>query len=330
MARDYARIMTGIWRNREFRALSEQQQRAYLFLVTQPDISAAGVLPLRVRRWADAASTSTADGLAQLFKELESGRFIVVDWDAEELLIRSFIRWDGGFNNPKRRPVIIRAAEEVESELIARHIATEFARCGITPPPDGPSGGAKTPIDPDADRAPDSLSKIDRVDLDDEPFPQVNSLSDRAPTNHGVVVTLVGKNTPTLNPQPVPPTAGAAAPGADLALIDVEPATNAGHVVAEWARAFAATGNKPVERQRKQVGREAGDLLAAGNDPGRVLAAARSLGGKGRATLVTELAIQSAPPQRAQHEPAAFGWQHLKRTGTDGSGHLTLSGGESP
>ena len=300
MSRDYARIMTSIWRNKEFRGLTEQQQRAYLFLVTQPDISAAGVLPLRVRRWADAASSSTADSLAQLFKELESGRFIVVDWDAEELLIRSFIRWDGGFNNPKRRPVIIRAAEEVESAMIARHIDLEFKRCGIHRPPDGPSGGSRRPTEQSADSLSDSASVADRVELDDEPFPQVNSLSgsasDSAPTNHGVVVTFSSKRPQpsTLNPQPVPPSAGAEAPGTQIAVIgdDQAPTSEitAQHVMAAWAEAFTATGKRPTKDQRGKASKDARQLLDAGNDPATVLALAKAAGAKCRATITNEMA----------------------------------------
>lgn len=308
MARDYARIMTSIWKNKEFRALTEQQQRAYLFLVTQPDISAAGVLPLRVRRWADCASTSAPDGLAQLFKELESGRFIVIDWDKEELLIRSFIRWDGGFNNPKRRPVIIRAAEEVESELIGQHVAMEFKRCGITqPPPDGPSGGEEVPIGPADDRASDSLSKIDRVDLDSEPFPQVNSLSDRASTNHGRVPQPT-----THNPQPttLPPTAGAFAPGVQLAVIqggaDLVPTDTAQTATAAWCDAFAEHHDaKPTQQQRGQAARESRELIDAGNPPDRVVLAARSAGARGFSTIRREYGELSKRRDVAQ--PVAHG-----------------------
>lgn len=203
MARDYARIMTSIWRNNEFRLLAEAPQRAYLMLVTQPDISAAGVLALRVRRWADMASNTTAESLAHAFRALEAGRFIVVDWDAEELLIRSFIRWDAGFSNPKRRPVILRDASQVVSASITHHLVTEFKRCGIPMGPDWPPRGPDQP----ADSKPDSLSsepeKISSADLGLEPFPQVNSLCDAVSTNHGVVDGYVsGSLTATLNPQP--------------------------------------------------------------------------------------------------------------------------------
>ncbi len=345
MARDYARIMTAIWRNVEFRGLTEQQQRAYLFLVTQPDISAAGVLPLRVRRWADAASSSTPDGLAQLFKELESGRFIVVDWDAEELLIRSFIRWDGGFNNPKRRPVIIRAAEDVESSVIAQHIAMEFKRCGIVPPPDGPSGGAEPPIDPPVDtasgRAPDSLSKIDRVELDDEPFPQVNSLSDTAPTNHGRV-----PQPSTLNPQPIPtPTASAAeaAPGAQLAVIhggaaDPPTDTTARTLVAEW---IDVCRKRPPRAVIGQTSKAIKTMLDEGVDPDDIRAGITAWSAKGLhpsalPSVVNQAMNATAGPTswaRSGASPTAddkiLGWQSLK-TGTDNQPAMyALPGGDS-
>lgn len=150
MARDYARIMTAIWSNADFCRLHEPAQRLYLLLVTQKDISAAGVLHLRMRHWSDLAPDSTPDRTAQTLKELESGRFIVIDWDKEEVLIRSFIRWDAGYNNPKRRPVIVKAAADADSPIITRCLMIEFQRCGIptSGPPDDP---ASAPVDSQSD-----------------------------------------------------------------------------------------------------------------------------------------------------------------------------------
>lgn len=220
MARDYARIMTAIWNHPGFCALREPEQRLFLLLCTQEDISAAGVLSLRVRRWAGMSSSSTPDGLAEVLKRLEAGRFIAVDWDVEEVLIRSFIRWDGGYNNPKRRPVIIRAADEVRSRVITELVAAEFTRCGIkrppSTPPDRPPGGLSdsqvdslsgTPDTGPVDSQADSLSSTPESGTTmlppDSPFPQVNSLSDRQSTNRGVVGTYVTtEGTATHNPQP--------------------------------------------------------------------------------------------------------------------------------
>jgi len=333
MARDYARIMTAIWKNKEFRALTEQQQRGYLFLVTQPDISAAGVLPLRVRRWADAASSSTPESLAQILKELEVGRFIYVDWDAEELLIRSFIRWDGGFNNPKRRPVIIRAAEEVESEAIAHHIATEFKRCGIKTPPDGPSGGGRSATESQAHSLSADAVGPAYVDPGDEPFPQVNSLSgspphvapDTATTNHGRVPQPT-----THNPQPLPPSAGAVAPGVQLAVIqggayDLEQTVeiNAGHIMAAWVEAYTATGRQPTKDQRGKAAKDARQLLDAGNDPALVLSLAKAAGAKCRPTIANELS-----PSAAAHFPTAAAQPQQGTASQRANAFLALRKGE--
>jgi hypothetical protein len=194
--------------------------------------------------------------------------------------------------------VIVRAGNEVRSELIARHLEVEFRRCGLLPdsPPPTNGGLPDTPSDSDADSLSGGHTKIDRVDPGKEPFPQADSLTPSYALDDGVVVSYLSREEPQpFNPQPVPPTAGSdTLPGLAVVAEPVEPGPiNAGHVVAAWAEGFATTGNRPVERLRKQVGKEARELLDAGNDPQRVLAAARVLGTKGRATLVTELAIQS-------------------------------------
>jgi hypothetical protein len=295
MAREYARIMTAIWRNAEFRALTETQQRAYLFLVTQPDISAAGVLALRLRRWADMASSSTADSLAQVLKELEAGRFIVVDWDVEELLIRSFIRWDGGFNNPKRRPVIVRAAEEVESARVRRALAAEFERCGLPPLAldallDGPSDRTSDDVlmGYEEPRAPESSQTA---------FPQVDRLSgspsDRESPSDGVVVTyLSSTDTTTHNPQPVPPSA----------------AQSAQPIVAAWIDSCRKRPPSPVVGQ---TSKQIKALLEDGIDPGDVRAgvemwAAKGLHPSALPAVVNELmnATPAAVPRRDRRPTA--------------------------
>lgn len=206
MAREYARIMTAIWSDRDFRALDEAEQRLFLLLCTQPDISAAGVLALRVRRWAALACDSTADRIARLLRGLEAARFVVTDWDTEELLVRSFIRWDAGFNNPKRRPVIVRAGREVISGVIVGRLAEEFKRVGLPDldsPPDPPPGRASgRASDGLSDGLSDTQTEIDFAESRSGPLSQVNGLSDRASPSEGVVGTYVSSSLPlTTNPE---------------------------------------------------------------------------------------------------------------------------------
>ncbi len=226
--RNYAQVSTTIWQpGSEFRSLSADAQRVYLLLISQPDISAVGLLPLTVRRWASLAANTTATDLSAPLSELESARYVVIDRDTEELLVRSFVKWDNGYGNPKRRPVIVRAAQAVASMTIRWAIAEEFRRLGL------PTEGL-----PDTD--PDSLSA---------------RLPDDVPPSNGVVVTEVEEELPqpsTHNPQPVPPGNSVAAPDTSQGLIG------------EWLSHCRA---RPPKNVIGQVGKHVAAMLSEGIDP---------------------------------------------------------------
>lgn len=171
MARSYANITTGIWRDPEFRALSTAAQRLYLMLLTQADISSCGIVPLTVKRWANNASDSHPDSLSIALAELADTLFVMVDETTEEVLIRTFVKWDGGANNPKRRPAIFAAVQAIQSTELSQVARRELAKLGVT--------------DTTADSLPDSLS-------------------DRHPDRPRVGVTLRTEipQPPTPNPQP--------------------------------------------------------------------------------------------------------------------------------
>ncbi len=128
MARSYANILTAIWRDEDFRALTMEEQHAYLMLATQSDISAAGALSLNLVRWASRTKGCSVEALRAAIDGLEAHRFVVVDYDTEELLVRSFVRWDGGYTNSKRRFSIRDAAGQIESVALRRVLAVEFDR----------------------------------------------------------------------------------------------------------------------------------------------------------------------------------------------------------
>ncbi|BAL87328.1 hypothetical protein AMIS_21080 [Actinoplanes missouriensis 431] len=194
MTRNYANISTAIWRNEGFRNLSRQAQHMYLLLTSQPDISAAGVLSLNAKRWSTRTHGATTAEVVEALNELQEHRFIAFDTDTEELLVRSFVRWDGGYGNIKRRPVILRAASEVESELLRQWLAGEFRRLDL--PTDGLAVGDR---DGDSLSGPEGAASCD--DIDDGLFPQENRLSGAASPPDGVVVTkALVVDPPTHNP----------------------------------------------------------------------------------------------------------------------------------
>lgn len=202
MARDYARIMTAIWKNREFRALHEAEQRVYVLLVTQPDIDAAGVLRVSLEWWADMAVDSTPEAIATSLAKLEQGRFIGLDRLTGEVLIRSFIRWDGGYHNPKRRPVIVRAIEDLRSDRLVDMIGGELRRAGVPElMRDRQPGDLSSD---DHDEAPEGHDESDTDDPSNQASSQVEWLPGSEPSSEPgsrlVTTSVSSTDTATRNP----------------------------------------------------------------------------------------------------------------------------------
>lgn len=153
MARHYGTVATVIWDDDEFRALTPEAQRVYLMLITQVDITSVGTVPITLRRWAAYSPGTTIEGLSMALAELADALFVVIDWDRETLLVRSFVRWDHGYKNAKRLEAIKSAAIAERSPLLSGVLAHELNRLDIkhgitTSPIDRPSIGHRTPIDP--------------------------------------------------------------------------------------------------------------------------------------------------------------------------------------
>lgn len=141
MARSEARLAVTIWDDPDFLGLSPTAQRLFMFLVSQPDLAHDGVIALRERRWSKKARGLTVAQISADLDELSTARFVTVDDESEELLIRSFIRRDKVY----RQPNVLRAALDhmaiVASPAILTAIAGELDRIsagGDVPEPSGP------------------------------------------------------------------------------------------------------------------------------------------------------------------------------------------------
>lgn len=141
MARTSARILASIWDDPEFLALRSTQQRLYLFLLSQRNLDHAGLLPLTLRRWAGKAKSLTAAGLKRDLAGLAEARFIVVDFDTEEVLIRTFVRGDGVYKQPRLMGAMVSAAEEISSPVLRRALLDEVERLPLNELSDEPSKG---------------------------------------------------------------------------------------------------------------------------------------------------------------------------------------------
>lgn len=127
MARSESRTLTSIWDDDDFLALPPVQKAVYWVLTSQPDVAHCGVMPLRVGRWARKFGVTTGQFQAAL-DGLAVARFIVIDIDLEELLIRTFIRNDGVYKQPNVLRAAQRAMVSVSSPVIRDAQAIEVER----------------------------------------------------------------------------------------------------------------------------------------------------------------------------------------------------------
>lgn len=139
MARRFAPLYTSIWQEADFVALAPASQALYFTLISQPNINSVGLLPITQRRWRGCAAW-TVEAFDEAMAALVEARFVMVDEDTEELLIRTFVKWDGGANHPLRAKAIIKDAQAIQSAPLRRFIAGEIATLGLAqgtlkPPP---------------------------------------------------------------------------------------------------------------------------------------------------------------------------------------------------
>lgn len=228
MARSEARLLVDIWQDPDFRALTAGAQRAFMFLLSQPDLAHDGTIALREGRWARAAEGLTVEQLATELDELAAARFVVLDRDEQELLVRSFIRRDKVY----RQPNVLRAAADhlslVSSAVIRHAIAVELARIE-----DAPESSAATLAEMKA--------ALPNPSENPSPTPSPKG-SPRSPGERGVVTVVTTEFPVPLSPNPETPQGASTRARSRATRIpdDFEPSPE----LIAWARTHAPTAGR--------------------------------------------------------------------------------------
>ena len=128
MAREYGKVLMSAWNDREFCALSRRAQGTYFFLTSQSDLNRAGVVTMALNRWSSRCGENDRDVILDDLGELARGRFVVIDEDEEEVLVRSYIRADEGWKSPNIMVAIANAARQISSETLRAVISDELAK----------------------------------------------------------------------------------------------------------------------------------------------------------------------------------------------------------
>jgi hypothetical protein len=125
MPRKLGIVQTAIWVDEDFRALTADAQRAYILFLSQPKITNCGVIAYLPRKLARLAADDSPTRLERAVDELAAARFVIVDRDTDELLVRTFVRHDKIESQPKLKAAAIDEFREVESLQIRRILREE-------------------------------------------------------------------------------------------------------------------------------------------------------------------------------------------------------------
>jgi hypothetical protein len=137
MARDHARVHLDIWSDDDWRALSHHGQWLYLTLVTSPTLSFAGIADWRPARLAALSGNLSPEDVALFGAELVEGRFILPDASTEEVLIRSFVKWDGLMRTPNIAKAMVRDHGQAASAVLRAVLVDELHRLKKNEPDHG-------------------------------------------------------------------------------------------------------------------------------------------------------------------------------------------------
>lgn len=128
MARDRANINTNIWSDQDWRSLPVAQQHLYILLTSHPTLSYAGVVDWREARLAAMSSDATAESIRAAAVGLQAQRFVFIDDETEEILVRSFLRHDGLLKQPKLSISMVNAYGAIASARIREVVTYELQK----------------------------------------------------------------------------------------------------------------------------------------------------------------------------------------------------------
>lgn len=134
MAREHANIRLDMWGDADWRNLSMQAQWLYELLLTHPDTNRAGVSDWRPGRLAKMASGVTVADVRKAGAELERRFFVVIDDDTEEVLVRSYVKYDGVLKQPNLTVTMAKDWAGVASVRLRAVIAFEVQRLRVARP----------------------------------------------------------------------------------------------------------------------------------------------------------------------------------------------------
>lgn len=252
MARDHAEINLGIWGDADFRALPPNAQHLYFVLWTAADLSYCGVTRWHPGKISQRAEDWTKDAVIEAASVLIDRHFIVVDEDPEEVLLRSWIRWDGLMAQPIMAASMAKAFNAVDSNTIRAVLIHELRKLREREP--DLKGWAKPQVERILDQPSVNAKTLPNPFAKTAPNPSTNP-----PANPYIQSGSKGSTNPPSTPTPTPTPYSSS--DAEPERIDIG---QAARLTAGW---IESCRTKPPRALQKQVRGQIQELIDDHVDP---------------------------------------------------------------
>ncbi|WP_409186451.1 hypothetical protein F9C11_20370 [Amycolatopsis sp. VS8301801F10] len=126
MARSHARLLFTVWQGLSD-VDTDAAKLAYFAVMTEPHTTQCGSGPVRFGRWLKNLGWSEQT-LRDALDELDKKRKVLIDWETDEFLLRSFIRSDEVWRQPQILRAGLKAARQIESPRLRQELGYELRR----------------------------------------------------------------------------------------------------------------------------------------------------------------------------------------------------------
>ncbi|MDK8496841.1 hypothetical protein QP920_10345 [Corynebacterium marquesiae] len=126
--RKFAQIQIDIWNDTDFRNLTPAAQHLFFVLLSHPSLNHAGVGDWRPARLSGMAHSWAKADVEAAAGELVHERYVLIDDETEEFLIRSYVRNDALLKQPRMATAVAKGLAEVGSSVLRGVVIFELRR----------------------------------------------------------------------------------------------------------------------------------------------------------------------------------------------------------
>ena len=141
MPRKFSVMPVSIWRDDSFTSLGRGAQWLYLMLLSQRQLTPAGILPTLPRRWAGMTSSLGGDEVVAWLDELQAAGWAYTDHQALETFVSGYFEGEQIARQPRRVIAALDAIPQIEPEWLRALVSAELGDLvAAAPLPKAPRG----------------------------------------------------------------------------------------------------------------------------------------------------------------------------------------------